>query len=129
MNFEQKKRLLKDYLAAENRLLELSDRQYRWQQLKGKVAHPSAHEAIDGVVADFDRRIARLTALRQSIENAIDGLQDSLLRDLLELRYIIGADWDRVADSLGYSRRQTFNLHRLAIEKLNFAEDCTNCTF
>ena len=129
MTFEQKKRLLKEFRATENRLLELADRKGRWQQMKNMVAHPSALSAIDGVVDDFDRRITSLAALREIIEEAILQLNDGVMQDLLVLRYIEGADWDSVADCLGYSRRQVFNLHNLAVEKLPLADDCTNCTF
>ncbi len=128
MTLEEKKQLLKEYRAAENLIFELGDRLYRWGQLQSKVADASRQD-IEGIMAQVKEQISRLGQMRTAIESAIDGLEDYALRRIMQLRYIYGADWDSVADSVGYSRRQTFNLHKKALELLQFAEDCTNCTF
>ena len=128
MTVAEKKQLLKEYRAAENLILELGERCNRWQQLKGKVADVSQQD-MESVVAQLKNQIARLSRLRVAVESAIGGLEDYVLRRVLELRYIYGADWDSVEEGVGYSRRQTFNLHRQALEQLEFAKDCTNCTF
>lgn len=128
MTLGDKKQLLKEYRAAENLILELGDRLYRWGQLQSKVADASRQD-IEGIMAQLKGQISRLGQLRTAVERAIEGLEDYALRRIMQLRYIYGADWDSVADSVGYSRRQTFNLHKKALELLQFAEDCTNCTF
>jgi len=128
MTLDDKKQLLKEYRAVENLILELGDRHYRWGQLQSKTADSSKQD-IDEIMAHLKMQISRLGQMRLAIESAIDGLKDYTLRRILQLRYIYGADWDCVADSVGYSRRQTFNLHKKALELLQFTEDCTNCTF
>ncbi len=126
MTLEEKKQLLKEYRAAENLIFELGDRLYRWGQLKVTDA---SRQDIEGIMAQLKGQISGLSQMRTAIESAIDGLKDYALRRIMQLRYIYGADWDCVADSVGYSRRQTFNLHKKALELLQIAEDCTNCTF
>ncbi|MBQ2704740.1 MAG: hypothetical protein IJF58_04245 [Clostridia bacterium] len=128
MTFDDKKQLLKEYRTAETLIFELGDRLYRWGQLQSKVADASRQD-IEGIMAQLKGQISRLGQLRTAVERAIEGLEDYALRRIMQLRYIYGADWDSVADSVGYSRRQTFNLHKKALELLQFAEDCTNCTF
>ena len=128
MTLGDKKQLLKEYRAAETLIFELGDRLYRWGQLQSKVADASRQD-IEGIMAQLKGQISRLGQLRTAVERAIEGLEDYALRRIMQLRYIYGADWDSVADSVGYSRRQTFNLHKKALELLQFAEDCTNCTF
>ena len=128
MTREEKKQLLKEYRAAENLILELGDRHYRWGQLQSKTVD-SSKQNIEGIMAHLKVQISRLGQMRLAIESAVEGLEDYTLRRLMQLRYIYGADWDSVAEGIGYSRRQTFNLHKKALELLQFTEDCTNCTF
>ena len=128
MTLDDKKQLLKEYRTAETLIFELGDRLYRWGQLQSKVADASRQD-IEGIMVQLKGQISRLGQLRTAVERAIEGLEDYALRRIMQLRYIYGADWDSVADSVGYSRRQTFNLHKKALELLQFAEDCTNCTF
>ena len=127
MTLKDKKQLLKEYRAAETLILELGDRRCRWSQLAERSV--ASKNDVEGFLADFDRRIAALSQMKRSIESAVEAIDDSTLRHLIKLRYILGADWDSVAEGIGYSRRQTFNLHNIALEKLQFAKDCTNCTF
>ena len=127
MTLEEKKQLLREYRAAESLIFELGDRLYRWGQLQSRVTDISQTD-IEGIMAQLKGQISGLSQMRTAIESAIRGLDDYSLRRIMQLRYIYGADWDSVADSVGYSRRQTFNLHKKALEQLQLTEDCTNCT-
>ena len=127
MTLDEKKQLLREYRAAESLIFELGDRLYRWGQLQSRVTDISQTD-IEGIMAQLKGQISGLSQMRTAIESAIRGLDDYSLRRIMQLRYIYGADWDSVADSVGYSRRQTFNLHKKALEQLQLTEDCTNCT-
>ena len=129
MTFAEKKQVLKEYRAAEIAILELGERCYRWQNLERNLGDTSAQKDIEGVVKQLKEQILRLSKLRQMVEGAVNSLEDYTLRQVMHLRYILGADWDMVAESLGYSRRQVFNLHNKALENMHFTDDCTNCTF
>ena len=128
MTLDEKKQLLREYRAAESLIFELGDRLYRWGQLQSRVTDISQTD-IEGIMAQLKGQISGLSQMRTAIESAIRGLDDYSLRRIMQLRYIYGADWDSVSDSVGYSRRQTFNLHKKALEQLQLTEDCTNCTF
>lgn len=42
----------------------------------------------------------------------IESLEDEQEKRLLKYRYIRGYNWDIIADKLGYSVRQVFNIHK-----------------
>lgn len=50
--------------------------------------------------------------------DAIETLETETDKRLLKLRYLYGYTWDTVAEKMGYSIRQTYNLHNRALEKL-----------
>jgi len=58
-----------------------------------------------------ERDAARTAAL-------IDGAENETERELLQLHYVHGLSWGRVADKLGYSERQIYRLHDKAIGNL-----------
>lgn len=49
----------------------------------------------------------------------IETLEDEQEKRLLKYRYIRGYTWDVIADKMGYSVRQVFNIHSKALKTLN----------
>ena len=54
--------------------------------------------------------------LRKDIENSINNVNDSILRELLIEKYILGKTLEQIAFNLNYSVRQIERLHKKAIE-------------
>lgn len=65
----------------------------------------------------FDRLLDS-TALRMDIEHSISGINDERLRLLLELRYIDGLTWEKVADKMRIEYRWVLRLHKRALGEL-----------
>lgn len=75
------------------------------------------HE-IEKLEQDLLQILLQKTAMRRSIETAVDALQSERLAHLLRLRYINGLTWVKVADAMFYSEMQIMRLHREALELL-----------
>jgi len=50
--------------------------------------------------------------------DVIENLESETDKRLLKLRYLYGYTWDTVAEKMGYSIRQAYNLHNKALGKL-----------
>lgn len=48
----------------------------------------------------------------------IENLEDEQEKRLLKYRYIRGYRWEDIADQMGYSTRQIFNIHNLACRNI-----------
>ena len=84
-----------------------------WTDIVAKI-----QELEDEINAEIDR----LIDTRRDVVRAIDSLPDERMRTLLELRYLNGWGWQRIADALHYERRWILALHseslNLIYEKL-----------
>ena len=114
------------------RIEAMRERQRRYRELaQGSAAHlcnvPGGGQRQVSSVEEYavrmidleremDRRIDEYAALTLKIETAIDRIEDGRLRDLLRWRYMNEWDWEKIAQALGYERRQTFRLHGKALE-------------
>lgn len=114
------------------RIEAMRERQRRYRELaQGSAAHlcnvPGGGQRQVSSVEEYavrmidleremERRIDEYVALTLKIETAIDRIEDGRLRDLLRWRYMNEWDWEKIAQALGYERRQTFRLHGKALE-------------
>lgn len=76
-------------------------------------------DALANLIAleqEIDQEIDGLIIARREIVKTIDALPDERMRTLLELRYLNGWGWQRVADALHYDRRSVTNLHCAALQ-------------
>lgn len=71
----------------------------------------------ENLVERYRRKVANMEAAQARIEDMIESL-DSTERKLLRHRYIEGLTWERVCVAMGYSWRQTHNIHASALDKL-----------
>lgn len=73
-------------------------------------------------IADLERevndQIDRLIEVKAEINAMINSLDDILLRNLLERRYLLGFSWEKIAEDMGYTPRHITRLHNKAIERL-----------
>jgi DNA-directed RNA polymerase specialized sigma subunit len=66
----------------------------------------------------INSRIDTLVDLRLELESVMEQMEDSLLKNILALRYINGLTFEKIAERLFYSYRQIRNLHDKALELL-----------
>lgn len=100
----------------------------RGSNMDGMPRSPGAGDPVLGVVSQhmaleerYQRQLEKLAAAQSAIETMIEGL-DPLARRLMRHRYIEGKPWEEVCVAIGYSWRQTHNLHAKALDALLAAE-------
>lgn len=59
------------------------------------------------------------------IENAIQGIEEPVLREIMRLRYLEGLEWDKLGEKIGYVSRQCLRLHRVALNRLFYTDGVT----
>ena len=75
--------------------------------------------AFDNLRQKVNEIIASLCALKMDAIDVIYSIEDSLLREVLEHRYIQFMEWDEVRDAMGYKEVKTvYNLHGKALKKI-----------
>ena len=67
-------------------------------------------------------RIRELVRLKHAAMDAIDRVEDARLREVLELYYLDGYTWDRVAETMETDKRWVFRLHGKALQKIEVPE-------
>ena len=131
-NQEKKVWLLQDR-RLDDRIDRLEKEKSRWIERATKMSAPSdgmphgsdvsdtvgfaVSKAAD-LAAEIDREIDRLVDLRRGIEAAIRTVDDSLLRELLERRYIDGDTWENIAVLMHYSYMHVCRLHGMALARM-----------
>ncbi len=53
-----------------------------------------------------------------NLYDKIEALEDEQEKRLLKYRYLRGWRWEAIADKMGYSLRQTFNIHSKALQNI-----------
>lgn len=70
----------------------------------------------------YRKQLEKLARAQSAIEDMIEGLEP-MTRQLMRYRYIDGLTWEEVCVAIGYSWRQTHNIHAKALDTLLAAED------
>lgn len=65
----------------------------------------------------YQKQLEKLAAAQSNIEDLIEGLEP-MARKLMRHRYIEGLAWEEVCVVIGYSWRQTHNIHAKALDTL-----------
>ena len=65
----------------------------------------------------YEIQLERLAAAQLKVEEMIEGL-DPMARQIMRHRYIEGLAWEAVCVAIGYSWRQTHNIHAGALDTL-----------
>ena len=111
---------IKDELAKVEAFMEAP----RTSNLDGMPRSPGGGDPILGVVSHhialqqrYKTQLHRLATAQAEIENLIDGLEPGERR-LMRCRYIDGMTWEEVCVRIGYSWRQTHNIHSRILERL-----------
>ncbi len=90
---------------------------------RGKVANSdSAMEKTIIAVVDMEKEVQQemdgLLRLKKEISDAIKTVENEEYRILLEKRYLCLNRWKSIAESMGYSLRNIYFMHNLALEKV-----------
>ena len=133
MTNQEKKAWLLQYRRLDERIDRLEKEKSRWIERAAKMNAPvnglphgsgvsdtvgfAVSKAAD-LAAEIDREIDKLADLRRDIEAAIRTVEDSVLRELLERKYIDGIRWEEVAEAMSRDIRWIFRLHGKALSKL-----------
>ena len=111
---------IKDELAKVEAFMEAP----RGSNLDGMPRGGSGADPIVNVVAhhialqeSYKLQLVKLAAAQAAIENMIEGLEPGERR-LMRCRYIDGLTWEEVCVRIGYSWRQTHNIHAKILDKL-----------
>ncbi len=70
----------------------------------------SMEESIDGLIDEYADK-------KNEIISQIDGMEDEILYDILFSRYIARKTFEKIADNMNYSFRQTTRLHGKALQE------------
>lgn len=136
MTNQEKKAWLLQYRRLDDRIDRLEREKNRWtQRATGMSVRadglPRGTDVSDTVgqsaakiadlQAEIDREIGRLTDLRREVETAIASVEDALLRELLERRYIDGDTFEEIAVCLHYSWRNILRKHGKALSAVRLS--------
>lgn len=96
----------------------------RIANLDGMPHSPGAGDPILSIVAQhidlqnrYKLQLVKLAASQAAIEDIIESLEPGE-RKLMRCRYIDGLTWEEVCVAIGYSWRQTHNIHGRILTKL-----------
>lgn len=65
-----------------------------------------------------EKESAKSKLVNKSILDAISNLENSIERKVLTLKYIYGLDWNKVIETMRYSKTQTLEYHGRALQNL-----------
>ena len=85
------------------------------EQYADFIGLPKMDVLLDDLRSYRDKAIMK--AVR--IETAITSVEDEQARMLLEQRYLAGATWEEIADSIGYSLSYVHRLHKKALRMIS----------
>ena len=102
---------LSQYRSIKN---EISQIERRIKAMDGRTDDVGATQSLRDL---YHEKLQELTACQLRIEKAIESLS-STERVLMRMRYIDGADWIRVAETINYEWAQTHRLHAKALAKI-----------
>lgn len=72
---------------------------------------------------EIDEEVDRLVALKRNILKAINRIEDSKERMVLEMRYLNFKDWPDIADKTGVRLRRVYQIHRDALEHIELPDE------
>lgn len=80
---------------------------------------PRAVENLLDAQTRLEEHIAACLVLRSQTILAISAVQDESQREVLRRRYILGQNFEAIAEGMGIVPRRVYQLHRLAVNGLS----------
>ena len=104
---------LRQYRSIKNEICQIKVRIEELELLN----HGYDKEIIQPLRNVYQDKLEKLILSQLKIEKALE-LLDPTERELMRLRYIEGADWIEVCDTIHYEWAQTHRIHARALNKL-----------
>ena len=129
MTKDELKKQLKSYLTVKKERAQILEEYNalagpRGTNLDGMPKAPGGGDPLAGimdkreaVLRRYEAKLAELSAALLQIEDMIEGLEPGE-RTLMRHRYVKGLKWEEVCVAIGYSWRQTHNIHAEILDKL-----------
>lgn len=73
-------------------------------------------EQIEEWERKLDEQLSEQLRIRKEIEEAVSAVENPDCQTLLRMRYILGYDWEKIAEEMHYTVRWTMKMHRKALE-------------
>ena len=102
---------LKEYRSIK---IEMCQLERRIKGMEGRTDDIGVNEALKAM---YHEKLQSLLECQLKIEKAIESL-NSTERELMRLRYIDGAEWLDVAETIHYEWTQTHRIHARALAKI-----------
>ena len=133
MTTEEKKAFLSRYRLAGREAQRREEELRRWESRAASVTQgwggepggsprgDALQQAVEKMLElreELGRQLLRELSLRREVEEAVAGLEDPKLRQLLRLRYLDGLTWERLAERMALDCRWVQRLHARALEAL-----------
>ena len=67
----------------------------------------------------LNQEVLKLIEIRENVRAAIAGVENVECRMLLEERYLCYHGWNEIAEDMGYSLDNVYQLHRKALKEIN----------
>lgn len=128
------KEYLRQYGQIEREIERLLEERQRWIDLATRITPaysnapagsrnsdgkiPAAVEQIIRWEDELGHRVKALITLRQEIDGVLKRLENPDYRTVLQLRYIRGMTWEKVAEEMHYSYQWVCILHGRALQAL-----------
>ena len=126
---EQEKRAFLSVYREAERTVELKlrelERVRRWSETLCTLAprdRTAVKDRIRTVETELDSAVTLWSRRRNSVQRAIDGVDDPHLREILTRRYLHGEPLGQIADAMHYSQRHVMRLHRDALQAMNLPD-------
>lgn len=116
---------------------------YKSPQFEDTGSHSAENNSAENKILKFveyeskqEELINNLIDKRNEIEYAISRLADPVQREILERRYLLYQPWEShydavsgqyvkgIAESMGYSPRQIYRIHGIALNKIKDVSEC-----
>lgn len=131
MNTEKAKKYLNQAYKLDKRL-QRERRNLKKLQSSAEYHSPSLEGGRGGSGGGLSESVSRImeeeariqqltdfyTAKYIEIENAIHSINDDILEEVLELRYLHYMKWEDIADKMHYSLAHMYRLHGFALQKM-----------
>lgn len=87
-------------------------------------ARTCAHRKLRALERQLDEISDNLAGEIGAMWDAMDALSDPTAQAIIEMRYMLGWTWPKIAHEINYSERQAQRIHNKAIEEIKFESGC-----
>lgn len=82
----------------------------------------TANALID-LEKDMNAKIREMVKVKRLAMEAIEAVEEIRYREVLELYYLNGYTWEKVAEQMGYDQRWVYRLHGKALRKVRIPKE------